>query len=92
MNFMAVGFQNGSVVLFKGDVTKERYETTGQIMPTKGLCEFLKTFVHFIIHLIIHANKCNPTIHIIRCKCALTVYLPSFTSFVRDSKWGAVSK
>ena len=24
LNFMAVGFENGSIVLFKGDVTRER--------------------------------------------------------------------
>ena len=25
LNLMAVGFENGSIVLFRGDVTKERY-------------------------------------------------------------------
>lgn len=28
---MAVGFENGSVMLFKGDVTRDRYESKIQI-------------------------------------------------------------
>ena len=29
LNLMATGFENGSVLLFKGDVTRERLETKG---------------------------------------------------------------
>lgn len=34
---MAVGFENGSVMLFKGDVTRDRYESTIQILILKSV-------------------------------------------------------